>query len=61
MKKFDVFGIGNALVDCVCLVSDSFLDDNNIEKGLMTIVDDKKQKSIILEKILETLHMSKIL
>jgi len=53
MKKFDVFGIGNALVDCVCLVSDSFLDDNNIEKGLMTIVDDKKQKSII-EKIKDT-------
>ena len=53
MKKFDVFGVGNALVDCVCLVSDSFLDDNNIEKGLMTIVDDKKQKSII-EKIIDT-------
>ena len=53
MKKFDVFGIGNALVDCVCLVSDSFLDDNNIEKGLMTIVDDKKQESII-EKIKDT-------
>ena len=53
MKKYDVFGIGNALVDCVCLVSDSFLDDNNIEKGLMTIVDDKKQKSII-EKIKDT-------
>ena len=53
MKKFDVFGIGNALVDCVCLVSDSFLDDNNIEKGLMTIVDDKKQKSII-ERIKDT-------
>ena len=53
MKKFDVFGIGNALVDCVCLVSDSFLDDNNIEKGLMTIVDDNKQKSII-EKIKDT-------
>jgi len=53
MKKFDVFGIGNALVDCVCLVSDSFLDENNIEKGLMTLIDDKKQKSII-EKIKNT-------
>ena len=50
MKKFDVFGMGNALVDCVCLVSDNFLKENNIEKGLMTLVDDKKQKSII-EKI----------
>lgn len=50
MKKFDVFGIGNALVDCVCLVEDSFLEKNNIEKGLMTLVDEKKQKKII-EKI----------
>lgn len=50
MKKFDVFGIGNALVDCVCLVSDKFLVENDIEKGVMTLVDDEKQKSII-EKI----------
>ena len=38
MKKFDVFGMGNALVDCVCLVSDSFLDENNIEKGLPSCI-----------------------
>ena len=50
MKKDNVFGIGNALVDCVYIVDDKFLDDNNIEKGLMTLVDEKKQKSII-EKI----------
>ena len=50
MKKYNVFGIGNALVDCVYMVDDKFLDDNNIEKGLMTLVDEKKQKSII-EKI----------
>lgn len=50
MKKYNVFGIGNALVDCVYMVDDKFLDDHNIEKGLMTLVDEKKQKSII-EKI----------
>ena len=50
MKNYNVFGIGNALVDCVYMVDDKFLDDNNIEKGLMTLVDEKKQKSII-EKI----------
>jgi len=49
-KKYDVFGMGNALVDSVCLVTEKFLQDNYIEKGLMTLVDDKKQKSII-EKI----------
>tara|TARA_B100000959_G_scaffold55143_1_gene57508 strand:+ start:108 stop:1106 length:999 start_codon:yes stop_codon:yes gene_type:complete len=50
IKKYDVFGIGNALVDSVCLVTDKFLEDNKIEKGLMTLVDDQKQMSII-EKI----------
>ena len=50
MKKYDVFGIGNALVDCVILVTEKFLKENNIEKGLMTLVDDQKQKTII-EKI----------
>ena len=50
IKKYDVFGMGNALVDSVCLVTEKFLKDNDIEKGLMTLVDDKKQISII-EKI----------
>ena len=47
MKKYDVFGMGNALVDCVCLVTDSFLKENKIEKGLMTLVEKDKQKTII--------------
>ena len=46
-KKYDVFGIGNALLDCVYMVEDKFLEENNIEKGLMTLVDEEKQKSII--------------
>ena len=50
IKKYDVFGMGNALVDSVCLVTEKFLEDNDIEKGLMTLVDNKKQTSII-EKI----------
>ena len=49
-KKYDVFGIGNALLDCVYMVEDKFLEENKIEKGLMTLVDEKQQKSII-EKI----------
>jgi len=49
-KKYDVFGIGNALLDCVYMVEDKFLEENKIEKGLMTLVDEEKQKSII-EKI----------
>ena len=42
-KKYNVFGIGNALVDIVTEVDDQFLTDHNIEKGLMTLVDEENQ------------------
>ncbi len=42
-KKYNVFGIGNALVDIVTEVDDQFLKDHNIEKGLMTLVDEELQ------------------
>jgi sugar/nucleoside kinase (ribokinase family) len=45
-KKYNVFGIGNALVDIVTEVDDQFLLDNNIEKGLMTLVDEEHQTRI---------------
>ena len=60
MKKYDVFGIGNALVDCVILVTEKFLEENNIEKGVMTLVDDEKQKSII-EKMHRRYNYEKML
>ena len=37
--KYDVYGIGNALVDYQALVDDEFLTKNNIQKGIMTLVD----------------------
>jgi len=45
-KKYNVYGIGNALVDIVTEVDDKFLQDNNIEKGLMTLVDEENQTRI---------------
>jgi hypothetical protein len=36
MKKYDVTGIGNALVDIEFKVTDQFFWDNKVEKGLMT-------------------------
>lgn len=45
-KKYNVFGIGNALVDIVTEVNDQFLEDHNIEKGLMTLVDEENQTRI---------------
>lgn len=37
--KFDVAGIGNALVDVIANADDAFLDDNGIQKGGMTLID----------------------
>lgn len=45
-KKYNVFGIGNALVDIVTEIDDQFLQDHNIEKGLMTLVDEDQQNRI---------------
>lgn len=45
-KKYNVFGIGNALVDIVTEVDDQFLESHNIEKGLMTLVDEESQTRI---------------
>lgn len=45
-KKYNVFGIGNALVDIVTEVNDQFLKDHKIEKGLMTLVDEENQTRI---------------
>jgi sugar/nucleoside kinase (ribokinase family) len=42
-KKYDVYGIGNALVDIVTVVDDDFFTRNEVEKGVMTLVDEKRQ------------------
>ena len=44
MKSFNVFGIGNALVDAEFEVTDDFLKHENIQKGLMTLVDGEAQR-----------------
>ena len=46
MKKFDVYGIGNALVDSEFEVDDEFFRDGGIEKGFMTLIDEGKQQSL---------------
>lgn len=46
-KKYDVYGIGNALVDIVTEVDHGFFTENNIEKGVMTLVDEKRQKALM--------------
>jgi sugar/nucleoside kinase (ribokinase family) len=44
---YDVYGIGNALVDTEFEVEDSFFTDHKVEKGLMTLVDDVRQEYLV--------------
>ena len=47
MKKYNVTGIGNALVDIEFKVTDQFFADNGVEKGLMTLVDEERQNHLM--------------
>ncbi|MCK5501218.1 MAG: adenosine kinase [Tritonibacter mobilis] len=38
-ERYDVVGIGNALVDVLARVEDEFLAENGVEKGIMTLID----------------------
>lgn len=58
MAKYHVFGIGNALVDKEFEVEDSFFTEHNIEKGLMTLVDEEQQTSL-LNALLEKSEVKK--
>lgn len=46
-KQFDVYGIGNALVDIVTEVDHEFFTRNGVEKGLMTLVDEARQHQLM--------------
>lgn len=41
--KYDVYAIGNALVDYEIEIDDDFLSKQGVEKGLMTLVDEERQ------------------
>ena len=47
MSKYDVYGLGNALVDMEFEINDQFLQDNSIDKGVMTLVDENQQHELI--------------
>src|SRR5687768_4182759 len=46
-KKYDVYGIGNAIVDIVTEVDLDFFIKNEVEKGIMTLVDEKRQHQLM--------------
>ncbi|MFA5670152.1 MAG: adenosine kinase [Balneolaceae bacterium] len=46
-KKYNVYGIGNALVDLDLIVTNEFLEEHKVQKGLMTLVDEETQDRLI--------------
>lgn len=48
-KKYNVYGIGNALVDLEFKVTEEFLQTHEVQKGLMTLVDEETQSRLIRE------------
>jgi len=47
MARYDIYGIGGALVDTEVEVSDKFLADARIDKGVMTLVDEPRQRQLL--------------
>ncbi len=51
-----ILGIGNAIVDVICKVEDSFLSENNLTKSTMKLVDKVEFKKLLSNlKIKETI------
>ena len=50
-----ILGIGNAIIDVICKVEDSYLSNNGLTKGAMELVDEIKFKKLLSNlKIEET-------
>src|SRR6185312_8207661 len=44
--RFDVLGIGNAIVDVIARTEDDFLARQNMRKGAMQLIDEKRAEAI---------------
>ena len=58
MTKYNVYGIGNAIVDQEFEVQDSFFTEHGIEKGLMTLVN-REQQDLLLEQLNQNYGLKK--
>lgn len=58
MKKYHVYGLGNALVDKEFEVDDDFFKHENIQKGVMTLVDGESQETL-LERLMDRYGLKK--
>ncbi len=44
--RFDVVGIGNALVDVLSHEADGFIDDMELVKGAMTLIEEERAEEL---------------
>ena len=61
MKKYNVFGMGAALVDTQIRLNEQKLKDMGVEKGIMTLVDEARQGELLEQlsgSLLEAKHES---
>ncbi len=47
MKKYDVYGLGNALVDMEFPIKDQFLQAEQMPKGQMSLISEERQKELL--------------
>ncbi|MEK9821207.1 MAG: adenosine kinase [Gammaproteobacteria bacterium] len=59
MTQYDVYGIGNALVDTEYEIDDEFLDHARVPKGIMTLIEEADRQRLI--HLLEVEHEHKVI
>lgn len=47
VRKYDVSGLGNPLVDILTYVDDDFLKKNNLHKGIMHLIDVERKTNLL--------------
>ncbi len=47
MHYYDVYGVGNAIMDLQLRCDDAFLDTVGVEKGVMTLVEELQQNAVL--------------
>ena len=57
-KKYDVFGVGNALVDILAQVSDDFVASFELHKGSMSLMDSEQQAGVLTKLEHESLQLA---
>ena len=57
MATYDIYGVGAALVDTEVEVSNMFLSNASIDKGVMTLVDEARQSELLRALASENSHL----